>query len=161
MAWGGSQEEKKAWEVLVKSSSRRLIDIGKNFGFDMSHFEGLLVDEKLPSETRENLLKILFKAKCEALQKEELEISREGRGSSQTSDLVKFMQEMARMQMEAQVAAQAAQAAQAASQARMQMEAQASQAAAQLQMQKDIAESQLKFQAEMNLTLNKEKLARE
>src|SRR6266568_6394630 len=124
-------EEQKIWDTLVKTSSRRLIDSAKKSGIDVQKFEDEIKDEKLPPDSRELLIKTLFQKRTEVLLKQ---IDPVGVIEPPMSEMMKFMQEMTKMQLDAQ-----------------------------LKMQADLNEAKIareKFETESKLALEKEKIAR-
>src|SRR6266568_5499775 len=131
MATSLSPEEQKIWDTLVKTSSRRLIDSAKKSGIDVQKFEDEFKDEKLTHDTRELLIKTLFQKRTEVLLKQ---LDPVGVIEPPMSEMMKFMQEMAKIQLDAQ-----------------------------LKMQTDLNEAKIareKFETESKLALEKEKIAR-
>src|SRR6266568_3389843 len=104
MATSLSPEEQKIWDTLVKTNSRRLIDCAKKSGIDVQKFEDEFKDEKLTHDTRELLIKTLFQKRTEALLKQ---LDPVGVIEPPMSEMMKFMQEMAKIQLDAQLKMQA------------------------------------------------------
>jgi len=92
MATGGRYtKEKKNLGYIVKTNSLRLIDEGNKLGHDMSKFESSLEDGKLHMKIVK-LCKVLFKSKCG--------LNTTAWKDIRISELTKFMQDRAKMQIE-------------------------------------------------------------